>query len=218
MWEIDRGAPDDSGLRRVATGAKRAEQWAGPPHAPDGIGLYEQDVKGKWWPTQAALMAGFQPCRSCELTNRKAPIVRTPKDPDRIAGVIARANEESEVALGRPLTRDELAKLLRSYPDRVRGPSETIDEEFVEVDHPPAARAIAPRQASLVDGGVSKRRVVRKLLELRAREAPLGSSGYRGVLTQEAIAKVAEVPVRQVTKAAIDLENEQNSPPPSPEL
>lgn len=53
-----------------------------------------------------------------------------------------------------------------------------------------------------------KARVVRKLLELRAREAPLGSSGYRGVLTQKAIAEVAGVPVRDVTLAAVALDRE----------
>ncbi len=47
---------------------------------------------------------------------------------------------------------------------------------------------------------VPKARVVRKLLELRAREAPLGFSGYRGVLTQKAIAEVADVRVQDVTE------------------
>ena len=47
---------------------------------------------------------------------------------------------------------------------------------------------------------VPKARVVRKLLELRAREAPLGFSGYRGVLSQKAIAEVADVPVHEVTR------------------
>lgn len=208
MLEIDRGEPDDAGLRRVAAGAKPAEQWAGPPHAPDGIGLYEQDEKNHWWPTEAALAAGFQPCRSCELTNKKAPIVRTPNDPGRIAKVIARADEESRIAHGRPITRDQLAQLLRSYPDRVLGPSEAIKDEFVEADHIPPGPAVSTPGVGLKDGGVAKLRVVRRLLELRAREAPLGSSGYRGVLTQKAIADVADVPVREVTRAAIALDRE----------
>lgn len=80
-FEIDRGKADDSGLRRVGSGAKPATSWAGPPHAPDGSGLYEQDERGGWWPTEAALEAGYQPCRSCELTNKKAALVATPQDP-----------------------------------------------------------------------------------------------------------------------------------------
>ena len=51
-------------------------------------------------------------------------------------------------------------------------------------------------EADMAGSDVPKARVVRKLLELRAREAPLGSSGYRGVLSQKAIAEVADVPVR----------------------
>ncbi len=62
-FEIDRGQPDGAGLRRVDAGGKPAKDWAGPAHAPDGIGLYEQDEKGRWWPTEAALEAGYQPCR-----------------------------------------------------------------------------------------------------------------------------------------------------------
>jgi hypothetical protein len=105
-----------------------------------------------------------------------------------------------------------LADLLRSYPDRVRGPSEAIDDEFIEVDHIAPGGSVSTRDAPPRDGGVSKLRVVRKLLELRAREAPLGSPGYRGVLTQKAIAETAEVPVRQVMKMAMDLDKELNSP------
>ena len=55
---------------------------------------------------------------------------------------------------------------------------------------------------------VLRARVVRMLLELRAREAPLGSSGYRGVLSQKAISHIADVPVREVTRAAIALDRE----------
>ena len=108
-FEIDRGQPDGAGLRRVDEGAKRAKDWDGPPYAPDGIGLYERDERGRWWPTEAALEAGYQPCRSCELTNRKAAIVATPKDPPRAAAFIATAEERSRTERGRSLTRDELA-------------------------------------------------------------------------------------------------------------
>ena len=55
---------------------------------------------------------------------------------------------------------------------------------------------------------VPKAQVVRKLLELRAREAPLGFSGYRGVLSQKAIADIAGVPVQEVARAAIELDRE----------
>ena len=43
------------------------------------------------------------------------------------------------------------------------------------------------------------------------REAPLGSSGYRGVLSQKAIAEVADVRVGEVTKAAIELDREREA-------
>jgi hypothetical protein len=55
-------------LRLVSEGAKPVEDWDGPPWAPNGIGIYEQDAKGHWWPTDAALAAGFQPCRACQRT------------------------------------------------------------------------------------------------------------------------------------------------------
>jgi hypothetical protein len=122
-FEIDRGAPDDAGLRRVEAGATRAYGWAGPRYAPDGIGLYEQDENGRWWPTENALRDGFQACRYCEMTSRKATIVVTPTDPERIATVIAGADAECRAANGRPMTRDELAQLLRQHPDRARGVS-----------------------------------------------------------------------------------------------
>jgi hypothetical protein len=205
-FEIDRGQPDDAGLRRVDAGAKRSNDWAGPPHAPDGIGLYEQDERGRWWPTEAALESGYQPCSSCELTNRKSAIVLTPRDPERVAAFIAAAEKDSRAAHGRFLTRDELAQLLRAYPDRVRGPSNPsrAEPEYIRVNPSVSSR----READVAGSDVSKGRVVRKLLELRAREAPLGSSAYRGVLSQKAIAEVAGVRVGDVTKAAIELDRE----------
>ena len=123
-FEIDRGQPDDSGLRRVDAGAKRAMAWAGPPWAPDSSGLSEQDEKGRWWPTEAALEAGYQPCRYCEMTNRKARIVATPKDPVGAAALIATAARRDRPDHGRYLTRDELAEQLSTcrigYRERLR--------------------------------------------------------------------------------------------------
>ncbi len=128
QFEIDRGQPDGAGLRRVDAGGKRAKDWAGPRYAPDGSGLYERDEKGRWWPTEAALEAGYQPCRSCELTKRKAAIVATPKSPSPAAALIASAEERSRAEQGRSLTRDELADLLRQYPDREWGLSSPSDD------------------------------------------------------------------------------------------
>jgi hypothetical protein len=67
---INRCWPDSvEPLRQVSDGARPVEGWDGPPWAPSGIGIYEQDAKGKWWPTEAALAAGFQPCRACQRTD-----------------------------------------------------------------------------------------------------------------------------------------------------
>ena len=210
-FEIDRGQADDSGLRRVDAGGRRATVWAGPPFAPDASGLYERDERGRWWPTKAALEAGYQPCRSCEMTNKKAAIVATPQDPVGSAAIIASAEQGSRVERGRGLTREELADVLRHVPDRVRE-HEAPDDDMRAVLRPtPTEAPLAEGQeeaSEMARSDVPKTRVVRKLLELRAREAPLGSSGYRGVLSQKAIAEVAGVPVREVTRAAIALDRE----------
>jgi hypothetical protein len=209
-FEIDRGQADDAGLRRVAAGAKRADGWAGPPHAPDGAGLYEQDEKGKWWPTEAALQAGFQPCRSCELTGRKAAIVKTPVDPAPAVALIASAEARSRADHGRPLTRNGLAELIRNFPDCERDAGSPSDDmrTLLEPRNTGQSGASGNAEAPTGEGSVPKAQVVRKLLELRAQEAPLGSSGYRGLLTQGAIAAVAGVPLRTVTQAAIALDRE----------
>ena len=207
MFEIDRGQPDDSGLRRVQEGGTRAAEWAGPSYAPDGIGLYEQDEKGRWWPTDAALAAGFLPCRSCEMTNRKRAIVLTPREPEAAAELVAVAEQDRRKAEGRSLTRDELAGLLRDQPDWVRGPSSSNDDRLEVVEPVPTTEGGSAEPHAVSGPGEGWRlQVVRKLLELRAREAPLGSSGYRGVLTQKAIANVAGVRVQDVTKIAIELD------------
>jgi hypothetical protein len=68
---INRFWPDSvEPLRLVSEGAGPIPDWDGPPWAPNGIGIYEQDAHGKWWPTEAALAAGFQPCRACQNTRR----------------------------------------------------------------------------------------------------------------------------------------------------
>jgi hypothetical protein len=64
---INRCWPDSvEPLRLVSGGAKPVPDWDGPPWAPNGIGIYERDTHGKWWPTEAALATGFQPCRACQ--------------------------------------------------------------------------------------------------------------------------------------------------------
>jgi hypothetical protein len=211
-YEIDRGQPDGTGQRRVDEGARPSKEWDGPPHAPDGIGLYDQDERGRWWPTEAALASGFQPCSSCELTSRKSAIAVTPEDPNRVATLIATAEKESQSKSGRPLSREELGQVLRSYEDGSLGPYSQMLDSRTEPGTGAVHRAIpdGKREADAI-GSVSKERVVRKLLELRAREAPLGFTGYKGVLSQKAIADVAGVPVRDVTKAAIAMDQERRT-------
>lgn len=207
-YEIDRGQPDGAGLRLVEEGAKPTKDWNGPPYAPNGIGLYDRDDKGRWWPTEAALASGYLPCSSCELTNRKSAIVASPKEP-QAAFISAAASE-----LGRPLDRDELARALRQYPDRAEGsPSSHSHDRGTELNPSRVGSPVPPRkmEADMDSGDIPKAQVVRKLLQLRAREAPLGSTGYRGVLTQKAIADVAGVPVSKVTEAAIALDAEMQA-------
>jgi hypothetical protein len=212
-FEIDRGEPDDAGLRRVDAGGKPVKDWAGPPFAPDGIGLYERDERGRWWPTPAALDAGYLPCRSCELTGKKAAVVALPRNPAGAAAFIATANERGRAERGRSLDRDDLAEMVRHHPDRARGASPADGDIHTLQTSKPVESLDAPRDAVGADTDVvAKAHVVRKLLELRAREAPLGSSGYRGVLTQKAIAEIAGVTVRQVSRAAIDIDRELHSP------
>lgn len=107
-FEIDRGQPDGAGQRRTDEGAKRINDWDGPPYAPNGIGLYDRDEKGRWWPTEAALASGYLPCSSCEQTGRKTAIVASPNEPHRVAKLIAAAASKR----GRSLDREELARLL----------------------------------------------------------------------------------------------------------
>jgi len=81
-----------------------------------------------------------------------------------------------------------------------RGPSSQNQDRRTELDR---------GRIDMASRDVPKARVVRKLLELRAQEAPLGSTGYRGQLSQKAIAEVADVTVQEVTKAAIAMDQER---------
>ena len=64
---INRCEPDSvEPLRRVDQGAKPIPDWDGPAFAPNGIGLYERDAKGVWWPTEKALTDCYQPCIACQ--------------------------------------------------------------------------------------------------------------------------------------------------------
>ena len=74
MFMINRCWPDSvEPLRRVDQGAKAITDWDGPPWAPNGIGKYELDAKGGWWPTEKALADGYQPCKACQRgSNRRA--------------------------------------------------------------------------------------------------------------------------------------------------
>ena len=111
-FEIDRGKPDGVGQRRVRDGGKPSKAWDGPLFAPAGIGLYDRDEDGRWWPTYDALASGYLPCASCAQTNRRAAIVASPKAPQRVPALIGAAASER----GRPLTRDELAEVLQQLP------------------------------------------------------------------------------------------------------
>jgi hypothetical protein len=85
--ELDRCWPVTlEALRRSDEGARAAGPWDGPRWAPSGAGLYtawgKRGGRDMWWPTQAALAAGFQPCAACS---------RVPK-----------ALKEARAARGRP--------------------------------------------------------------------------------------------------------------------
>ena len=53
-------------LRRVLEGAKPIADWDGPRWIPSGDGRYERGRGKTWWPTKAALAAGYEPCVSCD--------------------------------------------------------------------------------------------------------------------------------------------------------
>lgn len=49
--------------RRVDEGAQPVPNWTGPPHAPDGLGLYVQQADGRWLPNFEG--TDYEPCRGC---------------------------------------------------------------------------------------------------------------------------------------------------------
>jgi hypothetical protein len=68
---LNRCTPDSvEPLRRVDAGAKAIRDWDGPPYAPNGSGIYQRAADGRWWPTQAALASGYQPCKACQRRPR----------------------------------------------------------------------------------------------------------------------------------------------------
>jgi hypothetical protein len=54
--------------RRVDQGAQPILDWDGPPHAPNGIGLYVQDADGRWWPRFEG--TEYEPCRGCRRASQ----------------------------------------------------------------------------------------------------------------------------------------------------
>lgn len=62
--ELNRCHPDSvEPLRRVDEGAGPTLDWDGPPHAPNGIGLYVREPDGRWLPRFEG--TEYEPCRGC---------------------------------------------------------------------------------------------------------------------------------------------------------
>jgi hypothetical protein len=200
-FEIDRwDAADRSGLRRRDEGARAVKDWDGPPWAPNGSGLYERDAGGGWWPTKAALDAGYLPCASCQKTARKKTIVATPTEPGRSLAAIKQAHADSLEEQARGLTRDELAQVVRSIRDATSNPMRALP-----TPRDPPQASTTPSVSPEIRG------VIERLLDLREEAAPLGDSTYRGPFTQIVIAKIAGVPVKTVTAMAIDRDRRRNA-------
>lgn len=69
--ELNRCEPDSvEPMRLVDAGVKPITDWDGPPWAPNGGGKYQQDARGRWWPTAAALADGYQSCKACQRPRR----------------------------------------------------------------------------------------------------------------------------------------------------
>lgn len=63
-FELNRCTPDSvEPPRRVDQGAQPIAGWVGPPHAPNGADLYEQEADGRWWPRFDG--TDYEPCRAC---------------------------------------------------------------------------------------------------------------------------------------------------------
>ena len=61
-FELNRCTPDSvEPPRRVDEGATPILDWDGPPHAPNGIGLYVHEPDGRWWPRFDG--TNYEPCR-----------------------------------------------------------------------------------------------------------------------------------------------------------
>ena len=59
-------APDDT--RPLADGGQPIRDWGGCPWEPKGSHVYEWvqvERRYAWWPSAAALAAGYKPCRAC---------------------------------------------------------------------------------------------------------------------------------------------------------
>lgn len=72
--ELDRCRPEESDVRRLGPGVGPAKDWNTAPWAPKHDERYELDSKGKWWPTDAALHDGYQPCLACQQTTKKGVV------------------------------------------------------------------------------------------------------------------------------------------------
>jgi hypothetical protein len=71
---------DVDDTRAVDDGEQPIKNWGGCPWEPQGSQIYERvKVNGRygWWPTAAALTAGYKPCRACQ---RRPPETWSPDD------------------------------------------------------------------------------------------------------------------------------------------
>ncbi len=77
-FELNR-CPSDSvePPRRVDQGAQPIPGWVGPPHAPNGANLYEQDADGRWWPRFDG--TDYEPCRACRRRPAVGPSAKIAK-------------------------------------------------------------------------------------------------------------------------------------------
>lgn len=58
---------DMDDTRPVALGGEPIQDWVGCPWEPQDSHVYERvESLGEWWPSAAALAAGYPPCRACQ--------------------------------------------------------------------------------------------------------------------------------------------------------